>query len=298
MGRFPGESEDYLTQVDEEMAIERLDYVSRSCVYLGWNAKRPFFKNKELRQAMTMAIDRQRIIDDILNGMGEEITGTFFLRSPSYDTSIEPRPYDPEGAKRLLEAQGWIDHDGDGIRDKEINGETVPFRFALTYFVKSPTTAAIASYIAEALKGIGVACQLKGVDLSDLSAVIDEKNFDGIVMGWSLGTPPEEPKQLWHSEGADMKGSSNLVGFANEEADRIIEDLQYTYDPAERRRLYHRFHAILHDEAPYTFLYTPKVTLLYREWLKNVFLPIDRQDLIPGANMEEPQSQLFYLDKS
>lgn len=292
------ESEDYLEQVDDGDGIDRLDYVARSCAYLGWNAKRPFFEEKELRQAMTMAIDRQRIIDDILNGMGEEITGTFFLRSPSYDTSIEPWPFDPEGAKRLLEAAGWIDHDGDGIRDKEIDGVVVPFRFELTYFVKNPTTAAIASYIAEAMKGIGVVCQLKGVDVADLSAAIDEKNFDGIVMGWTLGTPPEEPKQLWHSEGADIKGSSNLVGFANNEADRIIEDLQYTYNPAERRRLYHRFHAILHEEAPYTFLYTPKVALLYREWLKNVFLPADRQDLIPGANVEAPQAQLFYLDKS
>ena len=92
---------------------------------------------------MTMAIDRQRIIDQNLNGLGIEITGPFFKFSPAYDLSITPWPFDPLQAKQLLESEGWTDSDGDGILDKEINGKRVKFAFTLTYFVKNPTTKSI-----------------------------------------------------------------------------------------------------------------------------------------------------------
>jgi peptide/nickel transport system substrate-binding protein len=114
-------------------------------------------------------------------------------------------------------------------------------------------------------------------------------------MGWALGTPPEEPRQLWHSKGAKTPGSSNVVGFANEEADTIIEALQYEYDHEERLKLYHRFHQIIHEEQPYTFLYSPKSILLYREYVQNLFIPAERQDLIPGADIAEPSTSVIWL---
>ena len=119
-----------------------------------------------------------------------------------------------------------------------------------------------------------------------------------IALAWALGTPPEDPRQLWYSTGAKEKGSSNTIGFANTEIDRIIDQLDYEYDPKKRLALYHRFDAIIHEQQPYTFLYTPKVTLLYRDYLKNVFLPVHRQDLVPGANMAEPDPSIFWIKKN
>lgn len=282
----------------ERYSINRLNYISRSYEYIGWNQKKVFFKSKKVRQALTMAIDRERIIQDYLNGLGIEITGTFFVYSPSYDSSLVPYPFDLTQAKRLLEEEGWFDTDGDGIIDKEINGQQVPFEFTLTYYVKSPTTQAICEFIATSLKKIGIACKTNGVDIADLSALFDDKNFDAFVLGWGLGSPPEDPKQLWYSKGADEKGSSNVIGFANEEIDEIIEKLQYEYDPDRRIELYHNFDKIIYDEAPYTFLYTPKQALIYRNYLQNVFIPAERQDLIPGANVGEPSSNLFWISQN
>jgi peptide/nickel transport system substrate-binding protein len=71
--------------------------------------------------------------------------------------------------------------------------------------------------------------------------------------------------------------------------------LTYEYDPEKRKKLYHQFNAIIHQEAPYTFLYVPRLTLLYREYLQNVFLPIDRQDILPGANVAEPEPTIFWI---
>ena len=104
---------------------------------------------------------------------------------------------------------------GTGVRSKLINGIKVPFDFTLTYFVKNPTTKSICEYIATSLKEIGVNCHLNGVDTADLSATFEDKNFDAICLGWMLGTPPEDPSQIWYSSGAKEKGSSNAIGFSN-----------------------------------------------------------------------------------
>jgi peptide/nickel transport system substrate-binding protein len=279
----------------QKFKIKELPYVSRSFFYIGWNMKTPYFSATKVRQAMTMAIDRQRIIRQNLNGLGIEITGPFYHASPSYDKSIQAWPYDPDRARQLLVEEGWQDTDGDGVIDKLIDGKQTPFRFALTYYVKDPTFKAIADSVVSFLKQVGIDCQLKGLDEADLSLTLDSKSFEALFLGWALGSPPENPKQLWYSTEAKEKGSSNLVSFANKEADEIIEKLLFEQNPEKRLSLYHRFHEIIHQEQPYTFLYVPKVTLLYRDFLQNVFLPVDRQDLIPGANMTEPSSAIFWI---
>jgi peptide/nickel transport system substrate-binding protein len=240
-------------------------------------------------------VDRKRIINQFLNGMAVETNGTFYRYSPAYDDTIPFWPYDPLQAKRMLEEEGWYDSTGSGTIDKLIDGERKPFKFSLTYYVKNPTSKVVCEYVATALKEIGITCELNGVDIADLSAVFDEKNFDALNLAWALGTPPEDPRQLWHSSGSKEKGSSNAIGFANAEADKIIEALQYESDPEKRIQLYHRFDAIIHEEAPYIFLYTPKNALLYRQRVQNVFIPAERQDLIPGANMGQPDGSAFWL---
>lgn len=288
-------SSEYQKQANNKQAIESLEYISRMYAYIGWNMAKPQFESKKVRQAMTLAIDRRAIIANILNGMGVELSGPFFILSDAYDQSKTPWLYDPVQAKQLLEEEGWFDSDNDGILDKLVDGKRIRFEFVLTYFVKNITTKAICAFVATSLKRLGVDCKLNAVDIADLSSLFDDKAFDAICMGWSLGTPPEDPRQLWHSSGAHEKGSSNIVGFANKEADQIIDKLQFEDNIQKRHQLYHRLHGIIYDECPYTFLYIPKVMFLYRENLQNVFLPEKRQDLIPGANMLEPQPTIFWM---
>lgn len=277
--------------------IEELEYLMHAYNYLAWNMNNPLFQSKRVRQALTMAIDRKRIIEKNLQGLGEEIHGTFFKYSPATDPSITPWPYDVQAAKRILQEEGWYDSDGDGVIDKVINGKKTPFRFSITYFVKQGTSKSICEYIASAMRTIGIECTLNGVDTQDLSSTLEDKSFEALFMGWTLGTPPEDPNQLWASQWAKEKGSSNIVGFSNPEADQIIEQLEFENDPEKRKKLYFAFDRIIHEEQPYTFLYSPKIVFLYRNYLKNVFIPAQRQDLVPGANITEPDSSIFWIDK-
>lgn len=289
------DSKEYREQEAQGYAINQLNYLARSYLYIAWNQAKPYFQTAKVRQAMTMSIDRRRIIEQNLNGLGIEITGPFHRNSPAYDPSIEPWPFNPQEARRLLEEEGWYDSDGDGIIDKMVDGKRIPFSFSLTYYVKNPTTKSVCEYVATALKEVGIECHLNGVDQADLSAVFDDKGFDALCLAWALGTPPENPRQLWHSSGAKEKGSSNAIGFSNPEIDSIIDKLDYEYDQKKRIELYHRFNAIIHQEQPYTFLYTAKIAMVYRDYLQNVFVPADRQDLVPGANISEPDSSIFWI---
>lgn len=288
-------SDVYRQQESKGQGIHELDFVEPAFSYIGWNLTTPFFQSKKVRQALTLAIDRERIIAQNLNGMALPITGPFFLFSPANDSSIQPWPFDPYLAARLLEEEGWIDLNGDGIRDKMIGGKRVPFRFTLNYYSKNVISKMVCDSIATALREVGIDCHLSGLDITDLSQAMDDKSFDALFMAWTLGSPPEDPRQLWHSKGAKEKGSSNAIGFANPQIDALIEELTYEYDKEKRLSLYHAFHRIIHEEAPYTFLYSPKRRLLYRDYVKNLFIPKERQDLVPGANIPEPDLDAIYL---
>ena len=285
----------YAQQKAEGNAIHRLDYPSPLFSYIGWNMARPLFKDREIRQALTLAIDRKRLIEQVLFNLGAEINGPFLSSSSAYDASLKPWPFDPRQARYLLEKAGWRASNVDGVLTKVVDGVRQRFSFALTYYVKNPIAQAIAQFVALSLKEIGVECRLRGVDQADLSAVFDDRNFDALFLSWQLSDPPEEPKQLWSSKGMLERGSSNMVGFSNHEADEIMDKLEWEPRPQERIRLYHALGRILHIEAPYTFLFTPKTILLYRERLQNVWIPAKRQDLIPGADVLQPQFSIYWL---
>ncbi len=289
------ESPVYADQAAKNFGINTLVYLFRSFTYVGWNNTKPLFRSPKVRRALTMAIDRNRIIKQNLNNLAVPIHGPFFIGSTESDPNIQPLPFDPKAARKLLEAEGWYDSDGDGIIDKEIDGKRVPFSFKLVYYVKNPVTKSVVEYISTALKEVGIDCRLDGIDLADLTAKLDDRSFDAYYLAWTLGTPPSDPRQIWHSSGAAIKGSSNTVSFANPEVDKLIDRLDFESNPEKRTEIYHTIDRIISDEQPYTFLFTHKYHLLYREPLQNVFLPVDRQDILPGATVDEPQSQIFWL---
>jgi len=284
----------YMKQKEQGLAINRLDYPQRAFTYIGWNQKTHFFADKNVRTAMTLAINRKRIIDQFISGKGIETTGSFFIESSSYNKDVSPYPYDPFKAEALLDEAGWLFNPSKGVREKKIEGATVPFSFILTYYVKNSTAKAIVEFVSSSLKRIGVECIPLGLDVADLSKTVRSKEFNAVMLGWMQGLPPEDPRQLWHSSYADLPGSSNYIGFKDKKIDEIIEELTYEDDTEKRTTLYHEFHAILYEEQPYTFLYVPITTFLWRDTIKNVFIPQKRQDLIPGAQTIEPVSSLFY----
>lgn len=243
--------------------FDKLSYVTPNYNYIGWNMKRPFFSDKRVRTAMTYLVNRKLILEKILYNLGEVVTSPFYINSQEYDHSIEPYPYDPEKAKQLLDEAGWIDHDGDGIRDK--NG----VKFEFEFLIPSGSVAAeqVSTILKEELKKVGIKMKIRKLEWAVFTKQLEERKFDAVTLGWSLGVE-SDPYQIWHSSQAE-KGS-NFVGFRNKEADRLIEEARTEFNREKRIELYRKFAEIVHEEQPYTFLFCRKSTVALHKRFKGV----------------------------
>jgi peptide/nickel transport system substrate-binding protein len=243
--------------------FDKLSYFTPNFNYIGWNMKRPFFSDKRVRTAMTYLVNRKLILEKILYNLGDVVTSPFYINSPEYDHSIEPYPYDPEEARQLLDQAGWIDHDGDGIRDKD------GIKFEFEFLIPSGSVAGeqISTILKEELKRIGIRMNIRKLEWAVFTKQLDERKFDAVTLGWSLGIE-SDPYQIWHSSQAE-KGS-NYVGFMNEKADRLIEEARTEFNRKKRIELYRKFAEIVHEEQPYTFLFCRKSTVALHKRFKGV----------------------------
>jgi peptide/nickel transport system substrate-binding protein len=199
---------------------------------------------------MTHLIDREMICKSLLRNPDALVpTGTFYIFGPQSDPNIKPWPYDLEKAKELLDQAGWIDTDGDGIRDK--NG--VPFSFSYMIVGGTYLHEQIAKLVKDQAAKVGIDMSIDPYEWSVFIQKVQNREFDAVNMAWGGGLAGD-PYQIWHS--SQIESGSNYIGFDNPQADAIIEQARRTLDDDKRNKMYHRFHRILHEEQPYTFVYT------------------------------------------
>lgn len=240
--------------------FHKLEYYLPTYNYIGWNAARPLFADRRVRLAMTHLVNREAILDKLLFGIGEIVTGSSYIYSKGYDKSIRPWPYDPAKARDLLARAGWRDTDGDGILDR--NGKK--FSFTFTMPSGSKFAERLGTIMKEDLSKAGIEMDINRYEWAVFVQKLHQRDFDAVTLAWSLSWE-DDPYQLWHS--TQVAGGSNFCSFKNAEADDIIIRLREEFDEKKRVGMYHRFHRILHEEQPYTFLYcTPAQVVVSRRF--------------------------------
>ena len=246
--------------------IQRQRIMETSYFYIGWNADKPIFADKRVRQAMSYAFNKQQMIGSVFAGLGKLTTSPYLPTTPYNDPSIKPYPFDLTKAKQLLTEAGWEDTDGDGLVDRKLrpgDAKRSPFQFTLLIYGTSKEYASLANIFKEDLLKIGVKMNIDAAEWSLLQKKMEEKNFDAYTGGWGLSWETDL-FQTWHSSQADVPKGSNRIGFRNKEADLVIEKLRVTFDPAERTNLLRQFHRIVHEEQAYTFFFVRE--LMYCWW--------------------------------
>ncbi len=239
--------------------------------YLGWNADKPTFADKRVRQAMTHAFDRARMVEHIFAGLGQVTESPYVPGSPYNAPELEPWPYDLDRARALLAEAGWTDSNGDGLVDRE--GQ--PFEFTLLIYASSKEMDSLANIFKEDLLKVGVRMKIDKAEWSLMQKRMEEREFDAFTGGWATSWDVDL-FQIWHSTQADLPKGSNMVGFRNAEADEIIEKLRVTFDLSERHELARRFHRIVHDEQPYTFFYVRERYYTWWDKVRRVVFPKTR----------------------
>lgn len=245
--------------------ISKIKYLSRTFFYIGYNLKNPLFQDKRVRQAMSYLVDKDKILKDVYFGLGETVTGPLFYDSPYYDKSVKPYAFDVEKAKALLVEAGWKDVDGDGILEKD--GKK--FEFSILQVANHPIQEKMLPLIKEDMAKAGVQMRIQTLEWSVYIQRLEQKQFEVCTLGWTIAYEPDF-YQIWHSSEADKPFTSNHIGFKNAEADRIIEELKTTFDIPRRIELCHKFQHLLHEEQPYTFLFSPYTLLALSKRYQNV----------------------------
>jgi peptide/nickel transport system substrate-binding protein len=226
----------------------RIRFFDNNYSWIGWNTQRPFFADARVRLAMTYLLDREGLVDQFLLGTDRLVTCHFYRESSSCDPSLTPRPYDPEKAVALLDEAGWIDHDGDGLRDKD----GVPFKFTFLATSSSLFAPKLAAYMQSTFRRVGIAVEIKKVDWSIYIQALREHRFDVCFLLWGNTDVVTDPYQIWHSSQA--KDGSNYISYANPKADALIEGARQEMDDAKRAEMFRELGRILYDENPYTWI--------------------------------------------
>ncbi len=228
-------------------------YLSFQYTYLGYNLKDWRFKDKLVRQALTTAINRESVVRGVLLGLGHVINAPYKPDTYWYNKNVKKYPYDPEKAKKMLAQAGWKDTDGDGILDKD--GK--PFEFTILTNQGNSQRKKAATIVQRDLKKVGIKTEIRVVEWAALlKNFIDERKFEALVMGWSIGVGPDQ-YVIWHSS-QTAKNQLNFVSYNNPEVDKVLELGVSTYDRAERKKYYDKFQELIAEDQPYTFLYAPE----------------------------------------
>lgn len=247
-----------------EPAVEVLSIPGRRYQFIGWNnidgetygkskgrSIRPhsLFGNINIRKALTLAIDRRRIVKGFLGSYGTEMVSPV---SPifkwAYNDSLDPLPYDPSAALSLLEKEGWKTRRGSDILEK--NG--LQFTFKLRVATGAQMGMAVANIVRKQLRDVHVDVVIDQIEGSVFWDDLIQKQFDAFIAGF------EVPLQLQLEEfwGSDLKKDQfNLVSYRNERVDRLLKDAKNAEKESDAAAAWRAFQSILFQEQPCTFLF-------------------------------------------
>lgn len=243
-------------------------------IYL--NLRDPIFKEPEVRRALLYALDRQKIIDDVLGGQGIVAHTPIMPNSWAYDPTVRQYPYDPTRARELLESAGWEDTDDDGIRDRD--GEKLEFTLSAN---DDPQWAAIIAEVSHQWAQVGVRAHTETAGWTELkSDYLAPRRFDTVLLAWQQMPVDPDAYAWWHSTQITGTGQ-NYASWVNRDASEALEQARLTPDREERLALYKQFQAVFVDQVPSLLLYYPLYHYGVDREVKNVHIspliePADR----------------------
>ena len=206
----------------------------------------------KVRQAMLYAIDRQQILEELLNGHGEIVDGFLSSASPFYDDSLTPISYDPEKAKALLEEAGW-----DGSQ-------------TIRFYVNSGDSTFVnaASIIAAEWAAVGIKAEIQTVDFATLMSVAGTEDYDVLAVQYTYAPVDPYPDVAWL-----LGGEGSWTGYSNDTLNEALTKSQLTSDPEETKELFSVVDKKVQEDVPMFSAYVISAQGTSRKWVSRKVLP-------------------------
>lgn len=208
----------------------------------------PAFADPEIRRALGLAIDVPRMIEGLQMGEFAEPAGGPYapIFSDLYDPNrTPPLEFAPDRARQILEAKGWVDEDGDGIREKD----GTPFRFTLVTNSGNQRRADAAQIVQRQWRAVGVQADIRTLEFNTFFTNLVEHSYEAALGGWIVALSPDIT-QLFASD-----GGYNITGFSDPEADSLFRRALEQPTPETAAPYWRRAAAQVVEGQPYTWLY-------------------------------------------
>lgn len=245
-----------ISKLGRQQAQIRLEpYQSFSFDAFAYNLRHSVLSDTQVRRAMTMGLDREHLLVQNYYGKGQVIGGPFVPNTHYYDQDLTPLPYDPDQARRLLNEAGYVDSDGDGVRER--GGRPLQFRLVtlVENVAASTKNAEVAASFADAMAGLGIEIEIVHLNVDQYTiALFEAGDFDIAWIKWVFD-PTYDITRLFTQSGIS-KGGYNFIHYQNAEVEEIVAKFRQAEEAGERIDLMQAVQRMIRDEVPYTFLYT------------------------------------------
>jgi len=258
----PGVGEDDLAFVQRQANLNRRPLPASEFLLLYLNAERPVLADERVRVALAEAVDRAGIAQQVFGGQAQPLLGP--LRPGTWAFAPEAvDSFDPQRAAADLDAAGWNVGPA-GIRWRE--GQNMVLTVATN---DDPARVAIAEAVAKAWRQLGIEVDVivEG-STTFVQDVLLPRAFDVALFAIDPGPDPD-PYPFWHSSQRG-EGGQNLAGFADPDADRVLEAARLTTDQDERATLYTRFDEIFRRRVPAITLVSPEYQYIVKRDVRGV----------------------------
>ena len=245
---------DQAAQILDRDDLELLSFPFRNVTFAAWNSRRPHLADPQVRHALTMGMDREGIVTALLGGYGQVAHGTVPPFHWAFDSRTEGIPFDPRGSEALLEAAGWSDRNGDGVREDK---EGSPLSISLKYNQGNDRLRRLASIVQAQLGEIGVDVEPEVLEWATLVSQITDveaRDYDGVLLSWVTEFKLDDT-DLFKSDRIDQPYAWS--GTSNPILDSLLDRLSATVDRGDARALWGTYQAALTEEQPYSFFYFP-----------------------------------------
>lgn len=237
---------------------------------LFFNTDDPILKDKNVRLAINYAVNREELLNKLLNSEGKIAVGPIPPGLPGSSPDITGYDFNPKKAGEILEKAGWARNEN-GIYAKKLNKkdkEATPLKFSI---VTAKSLQLVAVLIRDYLKNVGIEADLKIVLPSELQQnYLRTKNYNAILFGESY-TNSIDPYIYWHGTAIKDPGR-NLSLYNNKKVNKILEDARQITDPVKRAQKLENFQKSVLSDAPAVFLYSPNYIYVVKNTTKNINL--------------------------
>jgi peptide/nickel transport system substrate-binding protein len=249
-------SPDYFVQMSFNQCKDEVPY----CAKTGYNYH-PALADPQLRLAVEYAIDRQTLVDRVNRGYAS--VGTTVVNQPRWHVEPNtPIAYDPEQAKLILDDAGYLDTDGDGVREMPGGGQPLDLRFIVR--TENPSTVEAGQFISEWLANVGIATQPEAVNDSKLTDIWYSNDYDLYIWGWGIEPDPNFQLSTYQT---NQCGVWSDTCYSNAEYDELFVQQQAAATVEERTQIVDQMQQILYEDRPEIVLWLDRTLEAYRnEW--------------------------------